>query len=140
MLLQANIVCGTLSSFGSTQIYKVFRDHGNISNSRHFSCAIIDEVRIFFVSLFRERDKIVITSGFELFFLILLLASQFFFYSFVVARLHIYFFSPQATQATELDCLIPLQYGITKLILVGDPHQLPPTVLSKVSTTLLSNC
>ncbi|XP_025097684.1 uncharacterized protein LOC112565987 [Pomacea canaliculata] len=84
VLLQANIVCGTLSSFGSTQIYKVFRDHGNSSNSRHFSCAIIDE----------------------------------------------------ATQATELDCLIPLQYGITKLILVGDPHQLPPTVLSKKAQSL----
>jgi senataxin len=38
----------------------------------------------------------------------------------------------QATQAIELETLIPLQYGVTKLILVGDPEQLPPTVLSQV--------
>jgi len=31
-----------------------------------------------------------------------------------------------------MDNLIPLQYGTTKLVLVGDPEQLPPTVLSKV--------
>ncbi|WAR06875.1 SETX-like protein [Mya arenaria] len=36
-----------------------------------------------------------------------------------------------ATQAIELDTLIPLQYGSTKLVLVGDPEQLPPTVLSQ---------
>ena len=40
---------------------------------------------------------------------------------------------PQATQATELDSLIPLQFGMTKLFLIGDPNQLPPTVLSTVS-------
>ena len=38
----------------------------------------------------------------------------------------------EATQAIELDTLIPLQYGTTKLILVGDPEQLPPTVVSQV--------
>ena len=38
----------------------------------------------------------------------------------------------QATQACEVDCLIPLQYGTSKLILVGDPEQLPPTVISQV--------
>jgi len=38
----------------------------------------------------------------------------------------------QACQCTEMDNLIPLQYGATKLVLVGDPEQLPPTVLSKV--------
>ncbi|KAK3585725.1 hypothetical protein CHS0354_020293 [Potamilus streckersoni] len=39
----------------------------------------------------------------------------------------------EATQATELDCLIPLQYGSSKLVLVGDPEQLPPTVVSQVA-------
>ncbi|XP_052087239.1 probable helicase senataxin isoform X2 [Mytilus californianus] len=39
----------------------------------------------------------------------------------------------EASQATELDTLIPLQYGTTKLIMVGDPEQLPPTVLSQKS-------
>lgn len=38
----------------------------------------------------------------------------------------------QASQTTELDCLIPLQYGCTKLVLVGDPEQLPATVISQV--------
>ncbi|OWF55838.1 helicase senataxin [Mizuhopecten yessoensis] len=37
----------------------------------------------------------------------------------------------EASQATELDCLIPLQYGTSKLIMVGDPEQLSPTVLSR---------
>ncbi|XP_060601702.1 uncharacterized protein LOC132754965 [Ruditapes philippinarum] len=40
----------------------------------------------------------------------------------------------EATQAIELETLIPLQYGVTKLILVGDPEQLPPTVLSQKAT------
>ena len=42
------------------------------------------------------------------------------------------FYVHQACQCTELDCLIPLQYGVTKLVLVGDPEQLPPTVISQV--------
>ncbi|XP_048239585.1 serine-rich adhesin for platelets-like [Haliotis rufescens] len=37
----------------------------------------------------------------------------------------------EATQSTELDCLIPLQYGVSKLVMVGDPEQLPPTVISQ---------
>ncbi|XP_033741470.1 probable helicase senataxin isoform X2 [Pecten maximus] len=37
----------------------------------------------------------------------------------------------EASQGTELDCLVPLQYGTSKLIMVGDPEQLSPTVLSK---------
>ncbi|KAL4232544.1 hypothetical protein ACF0H5_007236 [Mactra antiquata] len=40
----------------------------------------------------------------------------------------------EATQAIELETLIPLQYGVSKLILVGDPKQLPPTVVSQVAT------
>ena len=36
----------------------------------------------------------------------------------------------EACQAVELSCLIPLRYGCKKCILVGDPNQLPPTVLS----------
>lgn len=39
----------------------------------------------------------------------------------------------EACQSTELDCLVPLQYKVSKLVLVGDPEQLPATVLSKVS-------
>ncbi|KAI5921877.1 SEN1 N terminal-domain-containing protein [Camillea tinctor] len=37
----------------------------------------------------------------------------------------------EAAQCVELSCLIPLKYGCSKCILVGDPKQLPPTVLSK---------
>ncbi|XP_062596972.1 uncharacterized protein LOC134258438 [Saccostrea cucullata] len=36
----------------------------------------------------------------------------------------------EASQANELDCIIPLQYEVNKFILVGDPEQLPPTVTS----------
>ncbi|KAI1634483.1 SEN1 N terminal-domain-containing protein [Biscogniauxia mediterranea] len=37
----------------------------------------------------------------------------------------------EAAQCVELSCLIPLKYGCSKCILVGDPKQLPPTVLSQ---------
>ncbi|OJJ43141.1 hypothetical protein ASPZODRAFT_136694 [Penicilliopsis zonata CBS 506.65] len=40
----------------------------------------------------------------------------------------------EAAQSIELGALIPLKYGCTKCILVGDPKQLPPTVLSKVAS------
>lgn len=36
----------------------------------------------------------------------------------------------EACQAIELSTLIPLQYGVQRCVLVGDPNQLPPTVLS----------
>uniref|UniRef100_A0A182WJZ5 FHA domain-containing protein n=1 Tax=Anopheles minimus TaxID=112268 RepID=A0A182WJZ5_9DIPT len=39
----------------------------------------------------------------------------------------------EATQCTELCTLLPLQYGISKLVLVGDVHQLPATVLDQQS-------
>ncbi|XP_035685869.1 probable helicase senataxin isoform X2 [Branchiostoma floridae] len=42
----------------------------------------------------------------------------------------------EAGQCNELDALIPLQYGMSKLILVGDPEQLPATVLSKKAQDL----
>lgn len=37
----------------------------------------------------------------------------------------------EAAQSIELSALIPLKYGCSKCVLVGDPKQLPPTVLSK---------
>jgi senataxin len=37
----------------------------------------------------------------------------------------------EAAQSIELSALIPLKYGCSKCILVGDPKQLPPTVMSK---------
>jgi len=37
----------------------------------------------------------------------------------------------EAAQCVELSALIPLKYGCNKCILVGDPKQLPPTVLSQ---------
>lgn len=37
----------------------------------------------------------------------------------------------EAAQSIELSALIPLKYGCFKCILVGDPKQLPPTVLSR---------
>ena len=46
----------------------------------------------------------------------------------------------EACQAVELDCLIPLQHGVSKVIAVGDPEQLPSTVLSKKSQELDFGC
>lgn len=37
----------------------------------------------------------------------------------------------EAAQAIELSCLIPLKYGCSKCVMVGDPQQLPPTVISQ---------
>ncbi|ODV91135.1 hypothetical protein CANCADRAFT_12256, partial [Tortispora caseinolytica NRRL Y-17796] len=39
----------------------------------------------------------------------------------------------EACQCIELSTLIPLRFGCTRCILVGDPNQLPPTVLSKAA-------
>jgi hypothetical protein len=36
----------------------------------------------------------------------------------------------EAAQCVELDTLIPLKYNCTKCVLVGDPQQLPATILS----------
>ena len=36
----------------------------------------------------------------------------------------------EATQTTEPESLAPIMLGCEKLVLVGDPHQLPATVLS----------
>ena len=45
----------------------------------------------------------------------------------------------EAGQATEPECLVPLQYLVTegRLILVGDPMQLKPMVLSEVLNTMV---
>ncbi|KAJ5484735.1 hypothetical protein N7539_004723 [Penicillium diatomitis] len=40
----------------------------------------------------------------------------------------------EAAQCIELSALIPLKYGCSKCILVGDPKQLPPTVLSSMAS------
>jgi len=40
----------------------------------------------------------------------------------------------EAAQATEPSCLIPLRLGCRRLVLVGDPRQLPATIHSKEST------
>mmetsp|Transcript_18961 Transcript_18961/g.45461 ORF Transcript_18961/g.45461 Transcript_18961/m.45461 type:complete len:406 (+) Transcript_18961:3-1220(+) len=40
----------------------------------------------------------------------------------------------EAAQAVEVSTLIPLKYGCRRLILIGDPEQLPATVFSQVAT------
>lgn len=42
----------------------------------------------------------------------------------------------EASQAVELDTLIPLRYGCQRCIMVGDPNQLPPTVISREAERL----
>ncbi|KAJ1718263.1 hypothetical protein LPJ53_006601, partial [Coemansia erecta] len=45
----------------------------------------------------------------------------------------------EAAQSIELSCLIPLKYDCERCILVGDPNQLPPTVLSLSAAKLMYN-
>lgn len=45
----------------------------------------------------------------------------------------------EACQTTELNALIPLKYGCTKCVMVGDPLQLPPTVLSTEAVSFSYN-
>lgn len=75
LLLQADIICCTLSGAGCKAMNRAFKNTSQIP----FRCVIIDE----------------------------------------------------AGQCSEPDALIPLQYGPSKLVLVGDPAQLPATVLSQ---------
>lgn len=42
----------------------------------------------------------------------------------------------EACQCVELSAIIPLRYGCKKCIMVGDPNQLPPTVLSQAASLL----
>lgn len=41
----------------------------------------------------------------------------------------------EACQCVELSAIIPLRYGCKKCIMVGDPNQLPPTVLSQAASS-----
>ncbi len=43
----------------------------------------------------------------------------------------------EACQASELAALQPLMYGVKKLVLVGDPQQLPATILSQHAKDML---
>ena len=42
----------------------------------------------------------------------------------------------EAAQASELATLVPLQHGARRVVLVGDPQQLPATVLSREAKRL----
>jgi senataxin len=42
----------------------------------------------------------------------------------------------EAAQCIELSALIPLKYGCKQCVMVGDPNQLPPTVLSQAAANL----
>ena len=43
----------------------------------------------------------------------------------------------EACQAVEPSSLIPLQYNCQKCVLVGDPNQLPPTIMSQAAVRLI---
>ncbi|KAF8270773.1 SEN1 N terminal-domain-containing protein [Lactarius quietus] len=45
----------------------------------------------------------------------------------------------EAAQAIELSSLIPLKYNVTRCVMVGDPQQLPPTVISQEATKYCYN-
>jgi hypothetical protein len=46
----------------------------------------------------------------------------------------------EAAQAVELTCLIPLRLHCPRLVLIGDPMQLPATVLSPAAASLGYDC
>ncbi|KAI0304428.1 SEN1 N terminal-domain-containing protein [Multifurca ochricompacta] len=45
----------------------------------------------------------------------------------------------EAVQAIELSSLIPLKYNVARCVMVGDPQQLPPTVISQEATKYFYN-
>ncbi|KAI8603170.1 AAA domain-containing protein [Dissophora ornata] len=45
----------------------------------------------------------------------------------------------EAAQSVEISSLIPLKYGCKRCILVGDPNQLPPTVISQLAAKYAYN-
>jgi senataxin len=45
----------------------------------------------------------------------------------------------EAAQSTEPDILIPFQSGVRKILLIGDPYQLPSTTISQDSSITLFN-
>ena len=45
----------------------------------------------------------------------------------------------EAAQATEPNLLIPLQSGVPKVLLIGDPYQLPATCMSPDANITLFN-
>ncbi|KAI9512406.1 AAA domain-containing protein, partial [Russula earlei] len=45
----------------------------------------------------------------------------------------------EAAQAIELSSLIPLKYNVARCVMVGDPQQLPPTVISQEASKYLYN-
>ncbi|KAF9435487.1 DEAD-box type RNA helicase [Entomortierella beljakovae] len=45
----------------------------------------------------------------------------------------------EAAQSVEISSLIPLKFGCKRCILVGDPNQLPPTVISQLATKYAYN-
>uniref|UniRef100_A0AAY5KHP1 Senataxin n=1 Tax=Esox lucius TaxID=8010 RepID=A0AAY5KHP1_ESOLU len=75
VLIDAHVICCTLSTSGSSLLESAFRRLGH----EPFGCVIVDE----------------------------------------------------AGQATETETLIPMLYRCNALVLVGDPNQLPPTVISQ---------
>ena len=48
-------------------------------------------------------------------------------------HLRIHSIIDEAAQSTEPSALIPLRFGCRRLVLVGDPRQLPATVLSRAA-------
>ncbi len=42
----------------------------------------------------------------------------------------------EACQSAELTCLVPLRHGARKVLMIGDPQQLPPTILSRSAIRL----
>jgi senataxin len=45
----------------------------------------------------------------------------------------------EAAQSTEPGILIPFQTGVRKILLIGDPYQLPSTTMSQDSSVTLFN-
>lgn len=60
LLLNADVICGTLSSIGSQALLEVFGNNGRKENFKpHFKCIIIDEVIFLYFVQFLIQNILV---------------------------------------------------------------------------------
>lgn len=161
VLLQGKVICGTFKSFGEQLYLNVLSSVKNNCRKSIFTCMIMDEVKLkitlqlpnnTLVSMFSfchsswDQYELILKKGIRTknILYIMLILRPFYIYlllfnSFTICHQTIEYmstlhtsFTLQAQQASELETLLPLQYGPSKLIMAGDLEQLAPKIKSKV--------
>lgn len=161
VLLQGKVICGTFKSFGEQLYLNVLSSVKNNCRKSIFTCMIMDEVKLkitlqlpnnTLVSMFSfchsswDQYEFILKKGIRTknILYVMLILRPFYIYlvlfnSFTICHQTIEYmstlhtsFTLQAQQASELETLLPLQYGPSKLIMAGDLEQLAPKIKSKV--------